>query len=295
MSWLNHSTAIGWGKGALALAVVAPFVAFSCSDDAADGASSTTGNQTTGAAGGTGGSATGGIPGVGGMGAGGTGATGGEPPIVCTKSNYSNIPLEGAPAGECDLLQQDCPAGETCRPTPGGGGLFTTQCQNAPGLKALGASCINNNECQAGLFCAINRCSPVCCNNSVGDVPCEGGACNLSLSYSDDPAQYVWLCTYAAQCIPLTANACPEGEECHLEMMGVTSCFPPSGANAQEGEACQYLNDCGDMQHCQVNVCRYLCSLQPNAEPPGLGGCPVGQTCTMFGSGITDLGVCQPT
>jgi hypothetical protein len=196
-------------------------------------------------------------------------------------------------AGACDLLQQDCPPGQHCNWKSAGGGEWTTACEDRGGLKNLGADCGVNEECEAGLFCIFGVCTPVCC--PTNDEPCAGGNCNLDLSLDGDDG--VRLCTYSKQCIPLTAEACPEDTGCHFEEPQVATCVPGSGNDVPEGGACEALNDCGDMQQCssQQDACRYICLLAENSQPPGFGGCLAGQACrTAPEVGLDGLGLCFP-
>jgi hypothetical protein len=223
----------------------------------------------------------------------GTGGSGGSAPLVC-KQKYTSVK-----GGACDMLNQTCPAGQTCRPFSLGGGGVTTKCLSNSGLKSRGAPCTGDAECEAHLFCtgspsAPGQCAPVCCPDT--DDPCAGGKCNLSVSLGGN--DFVYLCTYLAQCTLFTKDACAKGTACHLQDTtdGYAACVAPSGTNAPEGGACQYINDCGDMQLCAGGTCRYNCLLGKAGEgvAPGLGGCPAGETCQAQKTGIDGVGVCQP-
>lgn len=222
-----------------------------------------------------------------------SGGAGGSVPLVCTPK-YSSVK-----SGPCDLLQQDCGPGQTCRPWAVGNS-YTTKCLANSGLKSRGAPCSSDQECEAQLFCTGNvnspgQCAPICCPDT--DEPCGGGKCNLSVQLG--PTDFIMLCTYLTQCTLLTANACAKGTECHLQdsKQGYAACVAPSGTHVAEGQACQYINDCGDMQLCDVGKCRYNCFLGGAGQglSPGLGGCLAGQTCVDKGTGIEGIGVCQPT
>lgn len=258
-----------------------------CGDDGGSTSSSGTGAQNTG---GDGGSVQGGAGGMGaGTATGATGGTGAGPTTVtCDMGEYTNLTQ-----GECDLLQQDCPAGNTCAPVDGDAGAMTTECIPANGLKPIGELCAGQNECQAGLFCVFDRCSPVCCNGE-NDQPCDGGACNLHLSLTQDTDEFMWVCTYLEPCEPLVADTCPDDQQCQIEQEGVMSCLPPSGANKMEGEDCNFNNDCGSQQACIQDICRWLCWTDNMGEAPGLGGCPMNQTCQAANTGFQNLGFCIP-
>lgn len=212
---------------------------------------------------------------------------GGAAPVTCDGKPYSTVPK-----GDCDLLAQDCPPGEGCVPT-GLGTEWTTSCKTSSGLKGPTKPCNSANECQAGLFCVFGQCAPVCCPDS--NEPCGGGTCNVESAFGD---YTVFVCSYLITCELLTQDACAPGSECHImdAMQGLATCVPPSGANKQEGEACQYLNDCGDMQLCYEGICRYNCYIDAMGQGvPGLGGCPVNENCLFPVSfGIDNVGVCLP-
>ncbi len=212
-------------------------------------------------------------------------STGGAP-ISCLADHAT---FDGGP---CNLLHQDCPDGMHCNFKSAGSGNWTTECEARAGLKNLGAECGEDAECESGLFCVFSVCTPVCCPST--DEPCNGGNCNLT--FSVDANDSIRLCTYSKQCIPLTADACPEDTACHFEEPQVATCVPGSGSNVAEGEECAALNDCGNMQQCASSdgVCRYICMLEENSQPPGFGGCLVGQTCeTSPEVGFVGLGLCS--
>lgn len=211
----------------------------------------------------------------------------GTPPILCGPQ-YATFD-----AGDCDLLQQNCPPGEHCTWDSLGGGDWTTICQPRGGLKNLGADCAVDDECEAGLYCIFSVCTPVCC--PTNDQPCAGGNCNLNLTLDADDS--VRMCTYSKQCIPLTADACPEDTGCHFEEPQVATCVPGSGSDVPEGGACEAINDCGNMLQCgnDEGVCRYICLLEENSQPPGFGGCLAGQVCSPTAEvGLDGLGLCEP-
>ena len=221
-----------------------------------------------------------------------TSATGGA--MIACSDAYSNIP-----AGPCDLLQQDCEPGKSCRPQQAVGG-YTTKCYSDVGLKGPAEACTADNECQAGLFCIADQCRAICCPEN--DEPCNGGACNLNVSWAGSDS-FTFMCSYSLACVLFTEDACPEGYECHLEdtQQGLVGCIQPSGQQVEEGGDCNFLNDCKDMQFCfgqngEQNVCRYNCDLTTPEAAPGLGGCPAGQKCLEnINFGIPSVSVCVPS
>jgi hypothetical protein len=220
---------------------------------------------------------------------------GGSGPILCM-SQYTNVVEE-----ECNILQQDCPPGQTCRPIKTASG-WKSRCRADTGLKGPGKSCIFEQECEAGLFC-INSpngwCTPACCPDS--NEPCGGGMCNVEADITNGQGpEFVYMCSFAPECELLTENACASGQECHLSdaTQGLATCIGPSGNQSDEGGPCQFLNDCKDMQHCTAppdNVCRYYCHVNADpGVPPGLGGCPAGESCIPTSLGVPNVGLCLP-
>ena len=214
----------------------------------------------------------------------------GAGPVECSNGGYTNLPQ-----GPCDLLAQNCPLGQSCEPKKNADKWVPT-CVDNPGLKGPSKACQTSNECQPGLFCVFNLCAPVCC--PATNEPCGGGTCNVE--FSGDAANWsgwVYLCSFLEKCQVLTADACPQGTECHLQdfEQGLAVCIPPNGEFAPEGGDCLYLNDCGSMQLCYGNKCRYNCFVDDGGQgTPGLGGCPPGQTCIADDFGVEGVGICQP-
>jgi hypothetical protein len=277
-----------WAALLVSVAAIGAFA--SCKKTGATASSSTTGSGNQGGFAGFGGSAvasstpasatgTGGAAGAGGAG----GADGGMlPPCPTTYTTITQT--------QCSLYLQDCGPGETCLPNENGDAAVCVSC--ASGLGGPGAPCVVQGDCLAGLICA-GQCSPVCCPTT--GTPCPGTTCNTQLFYNNAQTLYVYICAYGQTCQPLTANACPSMTYCHIEGGGVATCDSPSGMVVPEGGACQFLNDCGNMQTCDNGVCRYNCFVTGGSgDPLGLGGCPAGQTCNAADTGIPNIGVCAP-
>lgn len=272
-----------------------------------DGAQTTAGTASGASSGmgGTGGAGAGGAPGT-------TASTGtaspdaGPPaPLVCKNHTYSTIK-----EGPCDLLQQDCPEGRTCKEFQSLNGSWTTHCVTASGLKGEGEKCAADEECLAKLSCAVGRCAPVCC--AATNEPCLGGICNLFIQLDGTNTVNKQVCHYAEACTLLVEDACDKGFSCHVEdnKQGLATCIDSSGSPAPDLGDCHFLNDCSDMEHClggsksKVGKCHFYCYLgQPDPLSPGaaLGGCPVGQACTAgpvdkltFSFGLPEIGLCAP-
>jgi hypothetical protein len=208
-------------------------------------------------------------------------------PLTC------DMPYSNVPEGECSLLAQNCGAGKTCVVNLDAQAMTaTTVCTTTNGFKPRGAACGTNSECQAGLIC-IDKCTPICCPSN--DEPCEGGECNINVTFNNSTFTAM-VCAYNDACQLFTEMACPMGEVCH-PADGLASCSTPSPNPVEEGEVCEFLNDCGDMQACigqgAEYRCRYACMMGSMAAP-GLGGCPAMQTCQPVDFGLPDIGACSP-
>ncbi len=290
--WLGVSLAIGVAAAAFT----------SCKSGG--GASSTSthgsGSSSTGT-GGTGG--TGGARGTGG--AAGTGGAVDAGPIVCTAA-YTNVP-KGA---GCDLLQQDCGAGQTCVPDKTG---TATTCIPATGLKSAGEDCFEDTECDVKLVCIgqtgdqPGQCVPFCCPAKPYE-PCGGGICNEKVDFGGQA--WAYMCSYATPCTLLAAPSCMTGYGCYVESTEGTSvavCLERSANMIPELGVCSYINDCASMQDCYglgsstTGVCLYYCTIGAAGVAPGLGGCPTGQTCQStyqnnpVNTGFPGVGLCIPT
>jgi hypothetical protein len=266
------------------------------------GSSATTTSTTGGAA--TSSSGTGGSSGASTSAAGTGGSEPDAGPLTCKLHSYSTIKN-----GPCDLLAQDCPAGQTCKELKFGNGSWSTQCVTTNGLKGEGEACGADEECRAKLTCAVGRCTPVCCGAT--NEPCLGGICNLFITLDTAGKVNKQVCHYAKACDLLTENSCDPGFNCHIEdiTQGLATCVQPSGANSPDLGACHYLNDCPDMEQCldgtptKSGKCHFYCYLDqtdPSNPVAGLGGCPAGQTCQSkvdnltFDFHIPNVGLCAP-
>ncbi len=250
-------------------------------------------------------SGTGGGEGGSGAGGGSGGATVDAGPIVCA------VPYTNAVKGPCDLLQQDCPQGQTCSPFQSGASV-STACVVSDGLKTAGEECYSPDECDARLICIgtpVGKCVAFCCNDAESE-PCNGGLCITHVSLDSNDVYYAYVCSYGKRCTLLTPDACPPGQGCYVEDLaqGLAVCDERSPTPAPELGACTFLNDCDTMQSCfraqNINggVCLYYCDLSgaDTGAAPGLGGCPTGETCestyqgTKIDTGVANIGLCIP-
>ncbi len=217
--------------------------------------------------------------------------------LMCTGTQpYTNITK-----GTCDLLNQDCMGNMTCAPTDNGTGGTTTSCAITAGLSPPGSTCMQDTSCVKGSLCISNVCSQVCCPGTM--QPCGSGACDIQVTLNGT-MDFIFVCDYAPACKLFMPMACATGTQCHPAAAGLATCVSPSGTMVAEGQPCQHVNDCGDMEGCfapqgSTNfVCRYLCQVGSMAAA-GAGGCPASETCQGdsslgFDSGSTMVGICSP-
>ena len=219
---------------------------------------------------------------------------------------------------ECNMVKQDCPmAAQTCAYD---GTKKHNACTTLPtGTKLKGEACATQADCDRGLFCYSNKCSPACCtgDNSVCGA---GGTCNLAIT-EDSGAVIYHACSYSSKCNAFKYD-CPKGQVCLFnEDHDVFKCSTPSsgatGVGAAPGITCKYSNDCGESQACFAlssggdaagapYKCYLFCWLTtpggftpgstPDGRFPANGTCTVGGTnygtCTSLGGIGGGLGIC---
>jgi hypothetical protein len=239
--------------------------------------------------------------------------TGGSIPDAGPIDCGASVTNPAVAAGVCDLLLQNCGPNQTCEPTVVNG-TDTTICVPATGLKSASESCYAADECAAGLLCigltanVAGTCVGFCCPDGR-NLPCNGGACNQQVGFGAISAN---MCSYGVHCDLLAQSQCPAGEGCHVEIAAgqdVSVCIENSSTPVPLLGTCTYINDCADQQQCfhpggqGSGTCLWYCALSGTSTklPPGLGGCPSGQTCQstyMGGSldigGFANIGLCFP-
>lgn len=178
--------------------------------------------------------------------------------------------------GECDVFDQDCPAGSKCMPvdTDNDGIHDASQCvplQESPGVpgdpcQVEGSPASGIDDCEAGAICwGVNQdgegtCVEMCTGSLDSPHCADGLICDIS-----NGANLV-LCLTA--CDPL-APTCPEGKVCIRGSDGVFLCdTDASGNKGAYGDDCEYLNDCDNGLLCVGGT------LVP--------GCPSSSCCTEY-------------
>lgn len=285
-------------KTALSLAPCLCFVLVLACGDSGSGGSGGDGSGNGPSTGGNGSGGNGAASAGGGPSTGGNGSGGGAGPTEPCPSAVSDVPQR-----ICDLYLQDCPDGGTCDIGDGDTSNDTfdpvAMCFEQDGLKGIGDSCGEPAECEAHLTCVGNRCSPFCCPRNPDS--CGGGVCSIDVQLQDaegnDTGYSFKGCSFAPTCDLFMPDSCDAPDEsCYLAGEGQTGCAQ-TGKLAEEA-ACIYSNDCLEGLACigpqNEGVCYYLCQDGSEAEPPGMGGCPVGKSCnTNLTSGFDGLGFCD--
>lgn len=216
-----------------------------------------------------------------------------------------------SPMGACDLLAQDCMAGEACVYALPEAGATTPQTVCAPIVGAgaeEGGACCALNSCDAGLVCvgametmpgsgtcsAMGTCRRYCCGSATdcaaGEV-CSGFGGGFNGG----------ICDTIDGCNLVDQTGCEgmAGTSCYPADGGATQCVRPTAAMAAEGATCMFTNDCVAGTACFTitsmgmmnSTCLRFCNIAD-----GAAGCPMsgGMACQMAGDLPAGVGVCPP-
>jgi hypothetical protein len=197
------------------------------------------------------------------------------------------------------------------------------------GPRDRGEPCDNDNApahlCKPGFQCihtagAAGTCRKLCCGEegaSYGDwTACDPGeSCirEIVASFESPPNSnnfvkvdaHVFACVPVNNCDVLDAKSCEADKErpvCRIaDPLGNVACMPPGDANL--GEPCAHLNQCGPVQICAQTVdshgvpltgpltCRRLCRMGLCGE----ASCPEKEgTCVHFNRDPVGVGECTP-
>ena len=215
--------------------------------------------------------------------------------MISCNAEYTNVT-----EGDCDLLQQDCDTGLFCSVNTDG--TKTVCLPNGSGVKGAGVPCEANTECKSGMYCVDKLCSPVCCKDN--NEPCEGGNCDVTLNLNQG-SSWVSVCSYLTSC-QLFKGECPADTYCHIADAdeGLAVCDKASPNLVDEGEPCQFRNDCKESAYCdevddmtKKGTCRHLCDATDwETLQPEKGGCLPNRKCVAAQSdGFPNLGICRPS
>lgn len=157
----------------------------------------------------------------------------------------------GSKPPECDVFEQDCPAGKACKPaaSPGADTWDTAVCTEVganPG--AVGDPCTADGQtgvdtCDVGNLCWYfdgmgNGSCIAMCTGSAMNPTCEAGlVCDIT-----NNGQLI-LCLQV--CDPL-AQSCPDGQICFFSdtASNFICDFDASGDMGMYGDPCEYINVC---------------------------------------------------
>lgn len=231
----------------------------------------------------------------------GPGTDGGKesgPPVTC----------EAGVSGQCDIVAQNCGAGQQCALATAPDGGFVLKCVSAgTGSFPEGTACNTTSQCVGGLECIENRCAKHCCLND--DQACSTskpenfpGACNLNITLPDNSIAYS-VCTYDKPCQPFQIQGCGSGETCLVQdSNGTAKCstYPNGDAGQAEKTTCSSSNACNDGMGCYGGgdggfTCQWNCYVKGQGGSydnqiaadagAGFGGCPSNETCTPINWG----------
>lgn len=186
-------------------------------------------------------------------------------------------------AGACDLIEQDCDAGQKCSFLDGGRACVPDGALNE-GQTCAGAAV----GCRKGLACTFlgadggSVCARFCRMNIDCGTPQQ---CYVTLVLPETSERPLVCADPPTTCDPLMQN-CPSAAEGCYPGSGGPACYP--AGNVAIGAACMYSNDCGRGAACSgsgMTQCKQLC-----AFPSGSPACDAG-TCTRLQSSQT-VGVC---
>lgn len=234
---------------------------------------------------------------------------------LCSNSFDAPMPVDAwlcsTGFGPCNLWLEDCPEGEKCRPTDGGGpepGWWTTSSCAIPGAAAVGQPCVRDNgvyagddDCELGAICwdvdeisGEGTCVPLC-TGAPHEPLCPGDSrCALL-----DP---MWAAVCLPPCDPLGGPiATPCGPAYTCAKVGDTlACLPERVAPANLGETCERANDCapglacvegGQIPGCAgERCCTPFCSLAAPACPAQTPSCA--PALAQAPAELADVGLC---
>lgn len=179
-------------------------------------------------------------------------------------------------ARSCSALKQadDCPNTHNCVVTDNKCSVF--ECLKA-GTVISGLACTNQGDCARGLYCADNKCRPLCSMTSQcpANHECVAG-CSSKIKYCMPTGGNA--CTpgaVASQCLP-EQTCLPEDANCLK-----ATCVQPGALTV--GASCQTNTECASGLMCYMNRCKTVCSLEKV--------CPQSGLCTFICSYL-DIGLC---
>ncbi len=214
---------------------------------------------------------------------------------------------------ECDLWQQDCPAGSKCAPYDSNSDVVhdTARCvprSATPGqaghdCKIEGSVASGLDDCDIGQLCwntdELNEgsCVEMCAGSPQAPECSEGLVCDISNGGA------LPLCLQP--CDPLTPS-CPQGQICLPSNGGLFLCdVDASGDQGAYGDECAFVNVCDPGLFCaagqavpgceSAGCCTEYCDLEVGGE--GCSGAPEQQCVAYYDPGAAppgyeNVGIC---
>lgn len=198
---------------------------------------------------------------------------------------YKDVALAAACfAGACDVVQQNCAAGQKCTYVVAADRSRARACVPA-GALTEGASCDSTQDaCDRGLICVQGQCVRYCYSTSQCG---QGSVCARVLAQNGTP-EFAVTCRAIPQCDPLAQN-CMSGKACYPSSTGSFCLSPgslPEGQSCSTSTAnCQAGFSCSLPSPGAQGSCAKICNLDG-----GVPSCASGH-CTPQGVGY---GVCTP-
>lgn len=201
---------------------------------------------------------------------------------------------------ECDILAQDCPAGEKCTAWSSKGWSYdSTRCipiaedpagANEP-CHVEGDPLSGIDDCELGAMCwdiDFDTTEGTCLAFCLGSADWMG-----TDFHCDDPYEWCALVDELPFCLPLCdplAQDCRSGETCIAFKEGWTCVPDASGVKGGYGDRCDFLNECDPglvcvsasaVPPCEVpgDCCTEVCDLYDPAGDLQCAGAAEGQTC----------------
>lgn len=181
----------------------------------------------------------------------------------------------------CDPVLQDCADGDGCYPAADD----TFACQPGAGPAQSGDACIDNTDCDVGLWCDVDQCAAFCDLSGIDECLDPDTECIPWFPERDAPPglEHVGSCgsipVGGPDCDPLLQD-CAAGDGCYPNEDGA-QCEPTGPA--QNGDVCGAGCDIGLV--CLTDVCHEICDTAapecsdgaadcidyhaPGAAPPG--------------------------
>ena len=190
------------------------------------------------------------------------GSGGGESQVISQDNGVGICLTEDAPS-TCNIFTQEgCGQGQKCAMVTGG-----ISCVNN-GSQDVGESCADAG-CKAGGLCVSATCAEICSQKDDADASVD---CDEVCASSNNITPAIWgvgICTdnAPAETCDFWKQDCEDPTKYCYYVTGGATCLSPS-ADGQEGDPCQFIQECGQGLMCAGNLCVKPCSLDEVSAPP---------------------------